>query len=134
MVLYIRIIPYQELLGNYDLEGISPRGASIIPYQELLGNYDKNKISPLECEIIPYQELLGNYDIALWRALGKKIIPYQELLGNYDFQIVDNVDNLLQYIIPYQHIYAKSTTNFPAGLATACGFCYNLGLLSNLGF
>ena len=35
----------------------------IIPYQELLGNYDGNGVSFQEPEIIPYQELLGNYDI-----------------------------------------------------------------------
>ena len=34
------IIPYQELLGNYDLQPIFKRSARIIPYQELLGNYD----------------------------------------------------------------------------------------------
>ena len=37
--------------------------AEIIPYQELLGNYDAgNCLSPAS-KIIPYQELLGNYDI-----------------------------------------------------------------------
>ena len=34
----------------------------IIPYQELLGNYDKCKAQRLRQIIIPYQELLGNYD------------------------------------------------------------------------
>ena len=34
------IIPYQELLGNYDLKQGMERAESIIPYQELLGNYD----------------------------------------------------------------------------------------------
>ena len=56
------IIPYQELLGNYDRsEGATARG-SIIPYQELLGNYDKMSSSAQVVNIIPYQELLGNYD------------------------------------------------------------------------
>ena len=34
------IIPYQELLGNYDLKIIHLIFKQIIPYQELLGNYD----------------------------------------------------------------------------------------------
>ena len=34
------IIPYQELLGNYDLTKIRANFGAIIPYQELLGNYD----------------------------------------------------------------------------------------------
>ena len=38
--------------------------ATIIPYQELLGNYDIScTVEMLRC-IIPYQELLGNYDTA----------------------------------------------------------------------
>ena len=35
------IIPYQELLGNYDRTYQTAAGGFIIPYQELLGNYDK---------------------------------------------------------------------------------------------
>ena len=36
------IIPYQELLGNYNqLDGAEHVG-QIIPYQELLGNYNRN--------------------------------------------------------------------------------------------
>ena len=34
----------------------------IIPYQELLGNYDHGEVRSIENAIIPYQELLGNYD------------------------------------------------------------------------
>ena len=34
------IIPYQELLGNYDLTYMGNVTELIIPYQELLGNYD----------------------------------------------------------------------------------------------
>ena len=34
------IIPYQELLGNYDLRYVVVDVVNIIPYQELLGNYD----------------------------------------------------------------------------------------------
>ena len=36
--------------------------ASIIPYQELLGNYDTLRNIHISSMIIPYQELLGNYD------------------------------------------------------------------------
>ena len=35
-----KIIPYQELLGNYDLKPDVLSEVLIIPYQELLGNYD----------------------------------------------------------------------------------------------
>ena len=34
----------------------------IIPYQELLGNYDAGVAVLAAIRIIPYQELLGNYD------------------------------------------------------------------------
>ena len=36
--------------------------AIIIPYQELLGNYDAAVCYNFRQRIIPYQELLGNYD------------------------------------------------------------------------
>ena len=35
-----QIIPYQELLGNYDSARPHLPFYAIIPYQELLGNYD----------------------------------------------------------------------------------------------
>ena len=35
-----QIIPYQELLGNYDGVFVLIVWIAIIPYQELLGNYD----------------------------------------------------------------------------------------------
>ena len=37
------IIPYQELLGNYDPDGAARGWWQIIPYQELLGNYDLHR-------------------------------------------------------------------------------------------
>ena len=42
----------------------------IIPYQELLGNYDINRRRVNDVVIIPYQELLGNYDRFCKRGLG----------------------------------------------------------------
>ena len=58
-----QIIPYQELLGNYDLHRVGEARLLIIPYQELLGNYDfPQRLADWLC-IIPYQELLGNYDL-----------------------------------------------------------------------
>ena len=39
--LHSLIIPYQELLGNYDIADTTEVPISIIPYQELLGNYDR---------------------------------------------------------------------------------------------
>ena len=63
---------------------VSRRTLTIIPYQELLGNYDLlAKEFPIKI-IIPYQELLGNYDTAIAPGAKNNIIPYQELLGNYD--------------------------------------------------
>ena len=59
------IIPYQELLGNYNLYQICMNKGSIIPYQELLGNYNVEIEDSSEREIIPYQELLGNYNLFL---------------------------------------------------------------------
>ena len=56
------IIPYQELLGNYDVRLGQTSFPAIIPYQELLGNYDRFSKMLRASFIIPYQELLGNYD------------------------------------------------------------------------
>ena len=57
-----RIIPYQELLGNYNSVDAVWRCAVIIPYQELLGNYNQLDGAEHVGQIIPYQELLGNYN------------------------------------------------------------------------
>ena len=62
--LSFNIIPYQELLGNYDWGGVMAGAHSIIPYQELLGNYDDLTRLEVTLGIIPYQELLGNYDLS----------------------------------------------------------------------
>lgn len=49
----------------------------IIPYQELLGNYDPRVAArSLRC-IISYQELLGNYDFQIIDNAPRCIIPYQ---------------------------------------------------------
>ena len=40
MGLYLNIIPYQELPGNYNLDLSSSFEQQIIPYQELPGNYN----------------------------------------------------------------------------------------------
>ena len=42
--LHSLIIPYQELLGNYDVEMMAETPRQIIPYQELLGNYDLKRL------------------------------------------------------------------------------------------
>ena len=73
------IIPYQELLGNYNAVPGSDRGRAIIPYQELLGNYNGCAFSIEVAAIIPYQELLGNYNYAGLQMKTVIIIPYQEL-------------------------------------------------------
>ena len=51
---------------------------SIIPYQELLGNYNPSCIRISRSHIIPYQELLGNYNQAVEEDAQTAIIPYQE--------------------------------------------------------
>ena len=66
------------------MEEVYENNALIIPYQELLGNYDARIVTNRADKIIPYQELLGNYDIVDGAAEVRSIIPYQELLGNYD--------------------------------------------------
>ena len=72
---------------------------SIIPYQELLGNYDVARLFVSPYPIIPYQELLGNYDPLLLYTVESRIIPYQELLGNYD-QHHSADERVLNYTIP----------------------------------
>ena len=59
----VQIIPYQELLGNYNYWCLQRFLRGIIPYQELLGNYNMLHVLVRRCVIIPYQELLGNYNI-----------------------------------------------------------------------
>ena len=92
----------------------------IIPYQELLGNYDFIPLFLMRRLIIPYQELLGNYDAEVEGQSHASIIPYQELLGNYDFQIIDNI---LRCIIPYQHNMRRIYHKFsPQVLQRPAGF------------
>ena len=50
---------------------------TIIPYQELLGNYDNCPFTSFLIDIIPYQELLGNYDFQIIDNAPRCIIPYQ---------------------------------------------------------
>ena len=50
---------------------------TIIPYQELLGNYDNCPFTSFLIDIIPYQELLGNYDFQIIDNTLRCIIPYQ---------------------------------------------------------
>ncbi len=38
----LSIIPYQELLGNYNVMAMFDLASVIIPYQELLGNYNED--------------------------------------------------------------------------------------------
>ena len=93
---------------------------AIIPYQELLGNYDLLITHGTKSNIIPYQELLGNYDAEVEGQSHASIIPYQELLGNYDFQIIDNI---LRCIIPYQHNMRRIYHKFsPQVLQRPAGF------------
>ena len=93
---------------------------TIIPYQELLGNYDNCPFTSFLIDIIPYQELLGNYDPRVAARSLRCIISYQELLGNYDFQIIDNAPRC---IIPYQHNMRRIYHKFsPQVLQRPAGF------------
>ena len=55
------IIPYQELVGNYNYPVSFDYAGQIIPYQELLGNYNTREMRMTMGGIIPYQELPGVY-------------------------------------------------------------------------
>ena len=110
------IIPYQELLGNYNngFYGSEPR--KIIPYQELLGNYNPAHRFKQNRQIIPYQELLGNYNSIRWTIAPRSIIPYQELLGNYNWQLVPVTR---PFIIPYQELLGNYNRNAAMRARTA---------------
>ena len=106
----IGIIPYQELLGNYNFSERLASFCKIIPYQELLGNYNRIKETSQGFKIIPYQELLGNYNDLPQNLQFGIIIPYQELLGNYN-----SIPALVNWrrIIPYQELLGNyNTTNW----------------------
>ena len=76
----------------------------IIPYQELLGNYNVPALHSWLLRIIPYQELLGNYNLQPGVLVGGEIIPYQELSGNYN---LDGAEHARQLIIPYQELFRR---------------------------
>ena len=80
-----RIIPYQELPGNYNTADFESLPAFIIPYQELPGNYNFSPEREFMGAIIPYQELPGNYNYVVSPFTAADIIPYQELPGNYNY-------------------------------------------------
>ena len=111
-----RIIPYQELLGNYNQTEQSPLCQSIIPYQELLGNYNPCINAFFLPPIIPYQELLGNYNFSCRCIPTPRIIPYQELLGNYNDKLAGCVGRV---IIPYQELLGNYNRNAAMRARTA---------------
>ena len=37
------VLPYQELLGNYNIASAGTMYATVLPYQELLGNYNSDE-------------------------------------------------------------------------------------------
>ena len=98
------IIPYQELLGNYNISHTAQAHTLIIPYQELLGNYNYGYASCTVPSIIPYQELLGNYNLSNTCVPLPTIIPYQELLGNYNSK---RSRFTRRGIIPYQELFRR---------------------------
>ena len=112
----IGIIPYQELLGNYNFSERLASFCKIIPYQELLGNYNRIKETSQGFKIIPYQELLGNYNDLPQNLQFGIIIPYQELLGNYN-----SIPALVNWrrIIPYQELLGNYNRNAAMRARTA---------------
>ena len=62
----------------------APFPQSVLPYQELLGNYNNSMKVFTGFFVLPYQELLGNYNISEVTIDGLYVLPYQELLGNYN--------------------------------------------------
>ena len=98
------IIPYQELLGNYNHPHAPLAVVHIIPYQELLGNYNLTVTMHIQTVIIPYQELLGNYNTIYNFVRIVSIIPYQELLGNYNYA---GLQMKTVIIIPYQELFRR---------------------------
>ena len=77
-----RIIPYQELRGDYNNDDMSKIIAIIIPYQELRGDYNSLRDAFAGLLIIPYQELRGDYNKGTHLTSALTIIPYQELRGH----------------------------------------------------
>ena len=112
----IGIIPYQELLGNYNFSERLASFCKIIPYQELLGNYNSIPALVNWRRIIPYQELLGNYNTTNWRRFAAPIIPYQELLGNYNLH---GEELTAESIIPYQELLGNYNRNAAMRARTA---------------
>ena len=84
------VLPYQELLGNYNLKAVGLLSQSVLPYQELLGNYNNSMKVFTGFFVLPYQELLGNYNISEVTIDGLYVLPYQELLGNYNTSAAAN--------------------------------------------
>ena len=78
------VLPYQELLGNYNLKQTHHNSNVVLPYQELLGNYNSSVATHGDVNVLPYQELLGNYNTGKSFAVKTLVLPYQELLGNYN--------------------------------------------------
>ena len=86
-----KIIPYQELPGNYNRCDTAVNNGMIIPYQELPENYNMDRSAPLPAAIIPYQELPGNYNMPFPLRKRSGIIPCKDLtvrtpallLGNF---------------------------------------------------
>ena len=112
----IGIIPYQELLGNYNRIKETSQGFKIIPYQELLGNYNDLPQNLQFGIIIPYQELLGNYNSIPALVNWRRIIPYQELLGNYNLH---GEELNAESIIPYQELLGNYNRNAAMRARTA---------------
>ena len=81
----IRETYYTIPRNNRELQqgGINATDSKIIPYQEIIGNYSRSTATCSLLDIIPYQEIIGNYSPMQPHDISQAIIPYQEIIGNY---------------------------------------------------
>ena len=68
-VVFLCIITYQVITGNYSVQGRVGRLARIITYQVITGNYSRVAIRVVFVLIITYQVITGNYSCFEVQAL-----------------------------------------------------------------
>ena len=88
----------------------------VLPYQELLGNYNVLEETLMDDKVLPYQELLGNYNPygAVW--LCSQDLPYQELRRDYNNGLTDI--SLLRSFFDDLKFRFHTTVQFPAIIVT----------------
>ena len=76
----------------------------IIPYQELLGNYNKALCSVYDGKDYTIPRTVRELQQLSIQSLGDYIIPYQELLGTYNYA---GLQMKTVIIIPYQELFRR---------------------------